>query len=315
MAEIGLKIDGYGITAEEGQRLITVARNSGFYIPGLCHHPDLRPEGHCGLCAVEIDGYSTPQLSCMIDVADGMVVRTSSELLDKIRHDKLREILANHPHGCLDCEIRFDCDKETCSYDKPVHDRCCSFFEECELRMHTDYLGVPDNIPEYKPRGLPQFTEQQIFYRNYELCIECTRCARACIFSEGRDIYRTYFTGGKLNRDAIKPLGETDCSFCGYCVDACPTGAISLLESEFGFVGYFPVGTAGRLNIPITPPSEKMPLTEIVVEEVTNNPGRINIYDLGGKLILSKHVTNIRDALSDQIDTDKHNTFTIQPDY
>ncbi len=315
MIKINIKIDGYEISIPEGIPLINAARESGFYIPGICSHPDLKPSGVCGLCVVEIDGFDEPQLSCMIMPTDGMVIRTSSERLTEIRENALKEILADHPHACLDCDIRFECDRTQCKYDKPGYDRCCGHFDECELRHLTDYMGVPKGTPEYKPRDLPKITEQEMFFRDYNLCVSCTRCVQACVISEGLNIYGDYFPDGKLDQSKIKPLTETDCSFCGYCVDACPTGAISLLETDFGFLGYFPMGTAGRLAIPTPPPSEKLPLNEEAISQVTVNPGRFNIYHKDGKLLDSRRCKNLQEELSEHLHEFTNCYFTLQPYY
>jgi predicted molibdopterin-dependent oxidoreductase YjgC len=90
---VNITINGRTCAANEGTPLIAAAAAAGGYIPGLCHHPDLRPfcdvpraaaifrgmtrlvdepvdektardlEG-CGLCVVEIAGQAEPVRAC-----------------------------------------------------------------------------------------------------------------------------------------------------------------------------------------------------------------------------------------------------------
>jgi len=326
MSSIKIKIDSYSIDIPEPIPLIDALRESGFWIPGLCFHPDLTPVGICGLCVVEIDSFDKPQLACMTRTENGMNIKTDTPLIWDMRREALRKILSTHPHGCLDCDLRHECDRDTCQRGKPKYDRCCGRFSECELRMLTDWMGVPENTPQYEPSELPKLVDQGVFLRDYNLCISCTRCARACRTFEGLDLYRDYFPGGKLDSSKIKPLVDPDCSFCGFCIDSCPTGALSLLDTDFGFLGYFPIGTAGRMSITPPPPSPKMPLlsfsrkresisTNIKLDEIPETPGRLTFYDSSGQFISSQKCKNLRKCLIEHADDKSIFSFTIQPDY
>ena len=59
MGKIKLWVDGTQIEVEENQSLLNAVLSAGIYIPHLCSHPDLPPEGGCRLCVVEIDGDPT----------------------------------------------------------------------------------------------------------------------------------------------------------------------------------------------------------------------------------------------------------------
>lgn len=50
MQMVNLTIDGKQIQAPAGSSVLEAARSAGIYIPTLCYHPDLRPEGACRLC-------------------------------------------------------------------------------------------------------------------------------------------------------------------------------------------------------------------------------------------------------------------------
>lgn len=56
MQMVNLTIDGKQIQAPAGSSVLEAARSAGIYIPTLCYHPDLRPEGACRLCMVTHSG-------------------------------------------------------------------------------------------------------------------------------------------------------------------------------------------------------------------------------------------------------------------
>ena len=84
MGKVTLWIDNVQIEAEEGQSVLNAALDAGIYIPHICSHPDLEPQGGCKLCVVEIDG-AEPVTSCTTTVAEGMHVVTKTEQLDRLR--------------------------------------------------------------------------------------------------------------------------------------------------------------------------------------------------------------------------------------
>jgi len=53
---INLTIDEKEIEIEGGKTILEAALKNGIYIPHLCHPPDLKPIGTCGLCVVEQEG-------------------------------------------------------------------------------------------------------------------------------------------------------------------------------------------------------------------------------------------------------------------
>ncbi len=99
MSEIRLQIDGKDVTAEEGTPLLEAARRAGIDIPALCYHEKLKPYGACRLCTVEIESRGRTRLvaSCVYTVEEGLVVRTRSEKIDRIRKTLLELLLAHAP--------------------------------------------------------------------------------------------------------------------------------------------------------------------------------------------------------------------------
>jgi predicted molibdopterin-dependent oxidoreductase YjgC len=99
--KIHLQIDGRDVEAEEGMTVLEAARGAGIKIPTICFHPELEPWGGCRLCIVELDfgDWTRLVVSCVYLAADGLVVRTRSPKVDKIRKGILELLLAHAPHS------------------------------------------------------------------------------------------------------------------------------------------------------------------------------------------------------------------------
>ncbi len=107
MSEILLQIDGREVKAREGMSLLQAATSAGIYIPTLCYHEKLEPHGGCRLCIVEADirGRTRLVVSCVYLVAQGLVVRTRSEKIDKTRRVILELLLAHAPDSVVLLEL------------------------------------------------------------------------------------------------------------------------------------------------------------------------------------------------------------------
>ncbi len=92
MTRVTLHIDDRELTVPAGTTLWEAARGAGIEIPVLCHDPKLEPVGVCRLCAVEVEGERVFAAACIREAADGMVVRTRNEKLERCR-DVLTELL------------------------------------------------------------------------------------------------------------------------------------------------------------------------------------------------------------------------------
>lgn len=246
---VRLTINELLLEAEPRWTILEAAQAAGIYIPALCHHPDLpahdiargreavyqgsaRIEGTaedhpgCQLCLVEIekDGIKT---ACNTLISDGMVVRTDSEQVQERRRINLSDILARHPHACLVCPQQEGCDLKSCISNVPETERCCSKFNMCELRKVAKYVGIRVDTPPYVPKGLPVLKTEPLFARDYNLCVNCTRCVRIC--KEVRGVGALDFTSvaGQPIVGSVGPTPkDSGCTFCGACVEVCPTGAL-----------------------------------------------------------------------------------------
>ena len=253
MATVKLTIDNIDIEVEHGKTVLEAAQSAGVYIPGLCAHPDLPPgpgtkadsviylggqphhntdtdgEYHgCGLCVVEVDGLKEPTQSCTLAARDGMAVHANTPRVQELRRQNLKVILARHPHACLTCSQREGCIPfESCPNSLPVLERCCSKLGHCELQAVAEYVGIAPDTPRYVHRGLPSVNDEPLFAQDYNLCIGCTRCVRACRDLRGVGALGLINRNGEIVAGPIAPsLRESGCKFCGACVEVCPTGAM-----------------------------------------------------------------------------------------
>ena len=253
METVNLSIDGQPVAVPAGTTILEAARKADLYIPTLCYHPDLppakdcatvsaiyqgaqklenatsqEPYNGCGLCVVEVEGQDDLVGSCATEVEAGMVVITNNDRIKLSRQEKLLPIMTRHRHACLTCDQQEGCPRTQCSSNVPENERCCSQFGHCELQNVATYVGLMDSTPKWVPTNLALLKDHPLFERDYNLCIGCTRCVRAC--RDLRGIEAIGFICDEQGQVQIGTLGETleasGCKFCTACVEVCPTGAL-----------------------------------------------------------------------------------------
>src|SRR6267154_6432319 len=100
---VTLTIDGQSITVPEGTSIMRAAMEAGTQIPKLCATDMMEAFGSCRLCLVEIDGRAGTPASCTAPVAAGMVVRTQTGRLARLRKGVMELYISDHPLDCLTC--------------------------------------------------------------------------------------------------------------------------------------------------------------------------------------------------------------------
>src|ERR1700735_5825939 len=107
---VTLTIDGQSVTVPEGTSIMRAAMEAGTQIPKLCATDMLDAFGSCRLCLVEIEGRGGTPASCTTPVAEGIVVRTKSERLDRLRKGIMELYVSDHPVDSLDRRKHRDVD-------------------------------------------------------------------------------------------------------------------------------------------------------------------------------------------------------------
>jgi len=182
----------------------------------------------CGLCVVQIQGDKDLAASCATEVQEGMVIVTDNETVRAKRQENLVPIMTRHPHACLTCTQQEGCSLSQCSSNVPQNERCCTNFGHCELQDVAAYVGISPATPKWVPTNLPVLDQHALFMRDYNLCIGCTRCVRACRDLRGIEAIGFVVDGnGRVRIGSLEPtLEESGCKFCTACVEVCPTGAL-----------------------------------------------------------------------------------------
>jgi predicted molibdopterin-dependent oxidoreductase YjgC len=233
-----ITINGEEVEVADGAPLVEIIKNRGEFISNLCYIDGLPPYAGCRTCIVEIEGARGFQLSCTTKVTDGMVVRTQTPELFSTRQAVLSLIMSYHSDRCLTCHRIVKCKPgDTCLRDDTVTHRCltCSKNYRCELQTTCEMLQMAGYEPwdgdgrTYYTLPQPPADQGNPFLEfDPQMCIICTRCVRAC--DEIRHTGAITLAGrGFSTRIAFGAGGavdESNCDFCGACIDVCPTATL-----------------------------------------------------------------------------------------
>jgi NADH-quinone oxidoreductase subunit G len=231
---VTLQIDNQSVTVPAGSLIVDAAKMAGIDIPVFCYHPKMEPVGMCRMCLVSIgrpardratnelmlDDLGSPKIvfgpkletACTTPVSEGMVVVTSSEIVDAAHKEVLEFLLTSHP---LDCPI---CDKGG----------------ECPLQNLTMAHGPGQsrflldekiNLAKHYPLG-------ELIVLDRERCIQCGRCVRFQDEIAGDPVIGFSQRGRALEIVTFSEPGF-DSYFSGNTTDICPVGALTTTDFRF----------------------------------------------------------------------------------
>ena len=207
---VTLTIDGQSVSVPEGTSVMRAAASMGTSIPKLCATDTLNAFGSCRLCLVEVEGQRGTPSSCTTPVADGMVVKTQTDKLAKLRRGVMELYISDHPLDCLTCAANGDCELQDMAGVVGLRDVRYGYAGENHFDAATD-----DSNPYFTFEG--------------SKCIVCSRCVRACDEVQGTFALTIGDRGFKSHVSAGMDEGfmDSECVSCGACVQACPTATLS----------------------------------------------------------------------------------------
>ncbi len=173
---VNLTIDGAGVKAAKGTTVLDVAIEYGICIPHLCYVPSLSDIGACRLCIVEnvVNGRSKITTSCTLKVQEGMVIRTNTERIRKLRKNIAELLVTQAPNSraiqdiavrCGVKEVRFPFRNSDCV----LCGRCVRACNELWRAKAIGFVG----------RGKERRVEYPLGIRP-DFCKECNYCIQLC---------------------------------------------------------------------------------------------------------------------------------------
>jgi predicted molibdopterin-dependent oxidoreductase YjgC len=209
---IRLTINGKEIEVQPGTTVLRAAKQAGITIPSLCAHPDLTPTGGCRMCLVEVKGARLPLSSCTLEATSGMVVETHTPVLEQARRTILELLLSDYYQP-----------QPARTNGKPAPEQDTEF-----LRMVRSYGIQPEAFFAPEPKYDVDSDPNPFVLVDFNKCILCTRCIRACAEVQGRFVWGTTERGFEtlIIAGPGTDLIDAECESCGACVAYCPTGAL-----------------------------------------------------------------------------------------
>ena len=203
-------IDGKSFEVDDGITVIQACEQAGIEIPRFCYHEKLSIAGNCRMCLVEMENSAKPVASCAMPVAQGMKIKTNTEMVTKARKGVMEFLLINHP---LDCPI-------------------CDQGGECDLQDQAMAYGSGIGRYVEQKRAVKDKNLGPLIQTHMTRCIHCTRCIRYAEEVAGNDQL------GALNRGEDTEITSfleksIDSEMSANVIDLCPVGALTSKPYEY----------------------------------------------------------------------------------
>jgi NADP-reducing hydrogenase subunit HndD len=140
-----------------------------------------------------------------------MVVHTNTPNVLEARHTILDLIISNHAKDCLTCTRSGNCELQALATKFNV----LNVEFEGDVAKHE----IDDKSPS--------------IVRDFNKCILCRRCVATCKNVQGIGAIDCIERGFEscISTTYDHSLNDVDCTFCGQCIESCPTGALHEKES------------------------------------------------------------------------------------
>ncbi len=206
MDMVNITIDGISTQVPKSYTVLEAAKTLNINIPTLCFLKGLNEVGACRMCVVEVQGARSLQASCVLPVAEGMVVKTNSPDVLEARRTILDLILSRHERECLTCSRNLNCELQKLSEEMGL-DRVS--YEDKKIRFELD-------------------EESPAIVRDQNKCILCGRCVAVCksVQNTGAIDFTRRGVNTTVTTSYNKGLSEANCINCGQCIKICPVGAL-----------------------------------------------------------------------------------------
>jgi bidirectional [NiFe] hydrogenase diaphorase subunit len=176
MSEFSVLIDGKEVAAAEDMTILAAAERAGISIPTVCHHEKLKPFGGCRLCTVEaeVGGRTNLVAACIYPVQPGLVVKTRSEQIDKIRKILTEQLLAHAPESDILKSLAKDyhADKDRFPKEPSFCILCGLCVRYCAEIKQKNAVGFVDRGPTREISFIPEIANQE--------CWDCKECFPLC---------------------------------------------------------------------------------------------------------------------------------------
>ena len=211
--QLTMTLDGEKVDFRRGETIYEVAERHRKDIPTLCYDPRLEPFGGCRLCVVEVEGSRNPVASCTTKAEAGMVVRTKTASIE-IHRRVLMEMVASENRD-LDVD--------------PLH----GYASQEMAKLLDRYDARSGRFAGAQSGSSREDDDNPFIKRDYDNCISCYRCVRVCAEQEG-DYAISVMNRGfetQITTEFGGLLRDSACTFCGQCIQTCPTGALGDLKA------------------------------------------------------------------------------------
>ena len=208
---VTLTIDGETVKAKKGTTILQAAKQAGIDIPTLCFLKDINEVGDCRMCIVEVEGRRGFATSCIQTVEEGMVVHTHTPNVLEARRTVLDLIISNHAKDCLTCTRSGNCE-----------------LQELATKFNVLHVEYPGEMTKHKIDD-----KSPALVRDFNKCILCRRCVATCKNVQGIGAIDCINRGFEscISTVGDHSLNDVNCTFCGQCIEACPTGALHEKET------------------------------------------------------------------------------------